>query len=60
MSLFERLRKISLNEGEVDYIGYRFGKNVNTFFNQDGRASVQITGFVLGGKDEFASLDLRY
>ena len=60
MSLFERLRQISLSEGEVDYVGYGFGKNVNTFFNQDGRSWVQITGFVWGGNDEFASLYLRY
>ena len=60
MSLFERLREISLSEREIDDIGYGFGKNVNTFFNQGGRAWVQITGFVWGGKDEFASLYLRY
>ena len=43
MSLFERLREVSLSEGEIDDIGYGFGKNVNTFFNQDVRAWVQIT-----------------
>ena len=56
MSLFETLREISMSEREIDDIG----KNVNTCFNQDGRAWVQITGFVWGGKDEFASLYLRY
>ena len=34
MSLFERLREISLSEREINDIGYGFGKNVNTFFNQ--------------------------
>ena len=34
---------------EVDYIGYRFGKNVNKLFNQGGRAWVQIVGLVWRG-----------
>ena len=62
MSLFECiwLRKVSISAGKVDYIGYRFGKNVNTFFNKGGRAWVPITGFVCGRKDKFACLYLRY
>ena len=60
MSLFERLRKNSPREGKVDNIGYGFGKNVITFFKQGGRAWVQVTGFVWGGKNEFACLYLRY
>ena len=60
MSLFERLWKTFLSEGKVDNICYGFGKYVNTFFNQGGRAWVQVTGFVLGGKDEFACLYLRF
>ena len=60
MSLFERLRKNSLSEGKIDNIGYGFGKNVNTFFNQGGRAWVQVTGFVWGGNDEIACHYLRY
>ena len=30
------------------------------FFNQGGRAQGNVTGFVWGGKDEFACLYLRY
>ena len=43
MSLFERLRENSLSEVIVYYIGYRFCKNVNTLFNQGGRAWVKVT-----------------
>ena len=34
--------EVILIEGKVYYIGYRFGSNVNRFFNQRGREWVQI------------------
>ena len=37
MSLFERLREISLREGEVDYVGYGFQKYLPNHLDQSNR-----------------------